>query len=101
MKTTTLNISISDEMYSTLELAGHNKVKLEKNARENLAINLYSEGVLSFGQASELAHMNKWAFMELLRERKIPFYEPTAEEISGEYKLMDKMFKRLKDESSK
>lgn len=95
MKTARLNIDISEDVFSTLEIEGYTKAKLEKNAKQNLAIGLFSEGVLSFGKASELASMSKWKFMDLLREKKIPFYEPTEEEISEEYKI-DETIKRLK-----
>jgi len=96
MKTASLKIDISDSIYSTLEVIGYNKERLDKNARENLAINLFTEGVLSFGQAAELAGLNKWTFMNLLREKKIPFYNFTDEEIAKEYKMMNKLSGKLK-----
>ncbi|OGL42431.1 MAG: hypothetical protein A2042_04595 [Candidatus Schekmanbacteria bacterium GWA2_38_11] len=78
MKTARLEIDISGDVYSTLEIKGYTKKKL--------AINLFSEGILSFGKAAQLAGLNKWRFMDLLREKKIPFYEPTEEEISEDIK---------------
>lgn len=101
MKTARLNIDISEDVYSTLEIGGYTKAKLEKNAKQNLAISLFSEGTLSFGKAAELAGMTKWKFMDLLREKKIPFYEPAEDEISEEYKLAHKIAEEMKREGRK
>ncbi|PIQ46391.1 MAG: hypothetical protein COW04_02425 [Deltaproteobacteria bacterium CG12_big_fil_rev_8_21_14_0_65_43_10] len=101
MKTSKLSIPISEDVYSTLKIEGYTKAKLEKNAKQNLAISLFSEGVLSFGKAAELAGMNKWKFMDLLREKKIPFYEPTDEEVSDEYKAIYRIAEEIKSEDRK
>ena len=45
--------------------------------------------------------MNKWKFMDLLREKKITFYEPTEEEILDEYKLIGKVAEGVKREGHK
>lgn len=101
MKTARLSIDIAEDVYSTLRIEGYTKVKLEKTARQNLAISLFSEGVLSFGKAAELAGMDKWNFLDLLREKKIPFFELTEDEITEEYKLMDKVSEDIKREDCK
>ena len=101
MKTAKLSIDISEDVYSTLEIEGYTKAKLEKSARLTLAISLFCDGVLSFGKAAELAGMNKWKFMDLLREKKITFYETTEEEILDEYKLISKVAEEIKSESRK
>ncbi|MGC8580701.1 MAG: UPF0175 family protein, partial [bacterium] len=59
MKTARLSIDISKDVYSTLEIEGYTKRKLEKAVKQHLAINLFLEGMLSFGKAAELAGMNK------------------------------------------
>ena len=41
MKTAKLSIDISEDVYSTLEIEGYTKAKLEKNARQALAISLF------------------------------------------------------------
>ena len=101
MKTAKLSIDISEDIYSTLEIEGYTKAKLEKSARLTLAISLFSDGVLSFGKAAELAGVNKWKFMDVLREKKITFYELTKEEILDEYKLIGKVAEEVKSESRK
>ena len=74
---------------------------MKKNVRETFAISLFSDGVLSFGKAAELAGVNKWKFMDLLREKKITFYEPTEDEILDEYKLISKVAGSVKREGCK
>jgi len=37
-----------------------------------LAVSLYTQGILSFGKARELAGMSKYAFGQLLGQRRIP-----------------------------
>jgi predicted HTH domain antitoxin len=39
--------------------------------RRELAVHLFSERLLSFGKARELAHMTIWAFQQLLGSRGI------------------------------
>jgi predicted HTH domain antitoxin len=40
--------------------------------RTDLAIALYAQSILSFGKASELAEMSRFAFAELVAQRDIP-----------------------------
>jgi predicted HTH domain antitoxin len=44
--------------------------ELEHEFLKELALALYERGVLSFGKARALAQMTRWAFEELLGERK-------------------------------
>ncbi|MBI5208301.1 MAG: UPF0175 family protein [Candidatus Firestonebacteria bacterium] len=101
MKTDTLNINISQDIFATLKIEGYTKEKLEKNAKQNLAINLFFEGILSFGKAAELADMDKWQFMDLLRDKKVPFINPDKEEILEEYKIACKITKGKNYENNK
>ena len=39
--------------------------------RQELAIQLYAQSLLSFGKARQLAQLSKWEFAELLGKRKI------------------------------
>lgn len=45
--------------------------EVEKEFRKELALALYSRGVLSLGNARILAQMTRWEFEELLGQRKI------------------------------
>ena len=100
MKTAKLSIDISEDVYSTLEIEGYTKAKLEK-CKTGPCNKPFFEGVLSFGKAAELAGVNKWKFMDLLREKKITLYEPTEEEILDEYKLIGKVAEGVKREGRK
>ena len=47
--------------------------------RQEKAIALYQEGVLSLGQARRLARVTRWEFEELLGQHKIPRHYTEAE----------------------
>ena len=46
--------------------------EVERRLRTELAIALYAQEILSFGKASELAGVSRYAFAELLGDRDIP-----------------------------
>ena len=45
---------------------------MEPRLRAELAVALYSQGILPFGKASELAGISRHKFADLLGEREIP-----------------------------
>ena len=53
-----------------------------RNAKIELAIEMYREGKWSTGRAGEFAGMNRWEFMEVLRTRKVemPYTKEMIEE---------------------
>ena len=46
--------------------------EIEPRLRAELAIALYTQGILSFGKASDLAGTSRFAFAVLIDERKLP-----------------------------
>ena len=46
--------------------------EVRRNAKNELAIEMYREGRWSTRKAGEFAGMNRWEFMDLLMARKIP-----------------------------
>jgi predicted HTH domain antitoxin len=46
--------------------------EVEPRLRTELAIALYSQGILSFGKASELAGTSRFAFADLIGRRELP-----------------------------
>ena len=46
--------------------------EINERLKQELAVHLYEQGMLTFGKARELAGMSKWDFHELLGKRKIP-----------------------------
>lgn len=49
-----------------------------------LAAKLYERGILSLGQAGELAGYSKRAFMELLGKYSVAVFDYPAEDLGGE-----------------
>jgi len=46
--------------------------KIAPRLRTELAVALYAQGMLSFGKASELAGISRYAFAEFIGQRNIP-----------------------------
>ncbi|WP_404790865.1 UPF0175 family protein [Altericista sp. CCNU0014] len=63
-----LQLSIPDSVLSGVRLP---EGQLEQSLLQELAIALYSQDLLSFGKARELAQLDKYAFGRLLGERGI------------------------------
>lgn len=45
--------------------------EINERVKQELAIRLYEQGILTFGKARELAGMNKWDFHDLLGKKGI------------------------------
>jgi predicted HTH domain antitoxin len=52
---------------------------IEGELRKELALALYQRGILSLGKARLLAQMTRWAFEDLLGQRKIPRHYSDAD----------------------
>ena len=63
-----LQISISDSIVQALRLP---EQRIEQELRRELAIALYTQDILSFGKARELAEMGKYEFGQLLALRGV------------------------------
>ncbi|GBE16835.1 hypothetical protein BMS3Abin15_00659 [bacterium BMS3Abin15] len=63
-----LTISVPEDILEAVKLPPDEK---EKEILKELALALYSRGVLSLGKARMLAKMTKWEFEDLLGQRKI------------------------------
>ena len=63
-----LQISISDSIVQALRLP---EQRIEQELRWELAIALYTQDILSFGKARELAEMDKYEFGQLLARRGV------------------------------
>jgi predicted HTH domain antitoxin len=51
---------------------GTTEEEVRRNAKLELAIEMYREGKWSTGRAAEFAGMNRWQFMDVLMARKVP-----------------------------
>lgn len=63
-----LQISISDSVLQAIRLP---EQRIEQELRQELAIALYTQDLLSFGKARELAVMDKYEFGQLLGDRRV------------------------------
>ncbi len=52
---------------------GSTEEEIRRNAKLELAIEMYREGRWSTRKAGEFAGMNRWEFMDVLMARKVPF----------------------------
>lgn len=71
-----LQISISDSIVQALRLP---EQRMEQELRRELAIALYTQDILSFGKARELAEMDKYEFGQLLALRSVVRHYDLAE----------------------
>lgn len=63
-----LQILISDSIMQALRLP---EQRVEEELRRELAIALYTQDILTFGKARELAEMDKYEFGQLLARRQV------------------------------
>jgi predicted HTH domain antitoxin len=63
-----LQISISDSIVQALRLP---EQRIEQELRRELAVALYTQDILAFGKARELAEMDKYEFGLLLAQRGV------------------------------
>ncbi|VXD20374.1 conserved hypothetical protein [Planktothrix serta PCC 8927] len=63
-----IQISISDSVLQAIRLP---EQRIEQELRQELAIALYTQDLLSFGKARELAVMDKYEFGQLLGARGV------------------------------
>jgi predicted HTH domain antitoxin len=64
-----VTLNIPDSIVCGLRLP---EGEIEARLRLELALTLYSQGMLSFGKASELAAIDRYQFSDVLGERGIP-----------------------------
>ncbi|PXF52978.1 MAG: hypothetical protein C4B56_03880 [Candidatus Methanophagaceae archaeon] len=64
--------------------------ELPKVLREIIAVNLYKEGLISLGKASEIAGVSRWEMFDILAAKKIPLqYYP--EDLEEDIETLKKM----------
>jgi Uncharacterized small protein len=75
-----IQILISDSVLQAIRLP---EQRIEQELRQELAIALYTQDLLSFGKARELAVMDKYEFGQLLGERGV-LRHYTSEELDDD-----------------
>ncbi|MBE9012247.1 UPF0175 family protein [Pseudanabaenaceae cyanobacterium LEGE 13415] len=71
-----VQISIPDSVVQAIRLP---EQRIEQELRRELAIALYTQDILSFGKARELAEMDKYEFGQLLSTRGVSRHYGFAE----------------------
>lgn len=51
---------------------GETEAEVKRNAKIELAIEMYREGKWSTRRAAEFAQMDRWQFMDVLKARNVP-----------------------------
>lgn len=77
-----ITVHIPDSIARSLRLP---EGEAEERLRSELAVALYSQGILSFGKASELAGLSRYHFADLVARRGIPRHyaeEELAEDLA-------------------
>ena len=62
-------LEVPDDCYRAIKLP---EQEVPARLRKELALRLYSKGLLTFGKARELAGVTRWEFHDLLGEGAIP-----------------------------
>ena len=78
-------LEISDEVLSSLRVPPQEKME---RLRQELALRLYAQGLLTFGKARELAQMTKWEFHFLLGKEEIVRHYDT-EDLAQDLKTLE------------
>ena len=90
MNTITVELKFPEDVYFALQSSGLNRDKLQVRATRDLAIQLYSEGRLSLGQAATMANLNIPTFWFMLVERGIPVFDYTEEEYDADLAIVQR-----------
>ncbi|MDY7015168.1 MAG: UPF0175 family protein [Cyanobacteriota bacterium] len=81
-----LQLSIPDSIIQALRLP---EPRIEQELRQELAIALYAQELLSFGKSRELAQLDKYEFGQLLGRRGINRHY-THEELTDDLEYADR-----------
>ena len=71
-----LRLEISDSVARGIQLPAS---EVEARLRQELAVGLYSQHILSLGKASELAEMSRYEFGDLVGSRGVPRHYTEAD----------------------
>ena len=93
----TLETQVPEDIFLTLQASGHFKETLVEKSRQLLAMRLYQERSLSFGDAARMAGVSHGEFIDLLSDSNIPVIDYSSEELEAEFEAVE----RLKNELEK
>ena len=86
---------VPEDIYLTLQAYGLFREGLAEQTRRLLALRLYQDRVLSLGKATRLAGLNRWEFIDLLSDNKIPVIDLSDDELVKEFSAVDQLAKEI------
>jgi len=93
--TVVIHIQLPEDVYRTLQARGVFPDILSDHVRCLLAMRFYQERILSLGQATRLAGLSRWDFIEYLSANRIPVLDFTQEELAAEFTAVDRLVEEL------
>ena len=88
-------MSIPKELIFLLKRNNDKNFDTVDRIKISVAIDLFTIKVISIGKAAEIAGVNKWEFMQVLKNRGIPCYQYTENEFKQDIDTI-KTFKKVK-----
>jgi predicted HTH domain antitoxin len=67
------------------------QAQMEDRLRELIALELFREGRVSSGKGAELLGVSKLAFIQLLSQRGIDYFDESPEELQAEVSMLDQL----------
>ncbi len=93
-----IEVELPEEIFLLLR---RSKRDIGEDIRKAIALQLFQEHLISSGKAAELAGMCLSDFMDLTREKRIPWFDYTEEEVEKEIEEARKLAGQLKIERDK
>ncbi len=90
-----MNVRLSHEIIQILDKSVNGK-NIDKKVRLSLAIGMFVDGTVTLERASELVGMPLSNFIDVLRNKKIPWMEYTAEHLEDDEMAIQKYKDGLK-----
>ncbi|MBI5650552.1 MAG: UPF0175 family protein [Chloroflexi bacterium] len=89
-----LELKVPEDISLALQSAGLGQDELRAHAARDLAVQLYSEGRLSFGKAANLAELSVPSFWLLLVQRGLPVFDYTEQDYAEDRALVERWLDR-------
>lgn len=96
MQTVTLELTLPEDVYSTLQSEGFDRDGLQKQAQLDLAVNLYRENRLSIGKAASLAGITIQSFWAALIQRGQTVFEYSKEDYATDQAALAHFTQQIK-----
>ncbi|MCS7261568.1 MAG: UPF0175 family protein [Anaerolineae bacterium] len=90
-RTVMIETPIPEDVLRTLQASGVFREELARDARQLLAIRFYQKRLLSLGKAARLAGLERWRFIELLSENRVPVIDYSDTELAAEFATVDRL----------